>query len=785
MRGDEIKMIGNNDWLDYLDLRNYLAHSFKGTTWSDKKYIDKVPVGGGKYRYIYPGDSRPGQAKARNSRSVPTYFDRNQRATERRNAERASASNRASSNSRIDAERRVRGQESARRSAESNALNNRYQTDQNIYNRQQRAMVDAQRRAADQQANQGRMANNQQIESRNLARGYANQQRAAEQQIAQNRMTSDAAMGQRQQRAMIDAQRRAADQQANQERMANNQEIESRNLARGYANQQRAAEQQIAQNRMTSDAAMAQRQQRARADAERRDAESKAAEGRAQNEQQVAENKRPKNLFDQMGNALNSAGNWFGDRARDVGNAVDAAGDWVGDRARDVSNAVGGAVNAAGDWVGDRARDVGNAASGAWNQATGGDGRLDWEDVTRAAQPVTNAANAAGNWVGDRARDVGNAVGGAVNAAGDWVDRNITGQSAKQEMDNKRQELTSKMEQERNLMAEGYRAMANNDRARAEEIARELYGPGSYNDVKNEYNESRDNYGKSLFGRIGNAVDAAGNWVDSNITGNSARQYADYQDSVAQENRNKEHYLESVGDKLTDLYKRSNNPKALDLAVSNITDSFNYKHNAEDAERRARAARENADKSLFGQIGNAVGTAGDWLGDRARDVSNAVSGTARNLYDTAGNAIGGVRDFIGDASRAAESFGRDLGAAASNAVTSAQNLISTAGGNLNQALNLATQRLRYAQNTGNPEMIREAQEVVRTLESPSFNFRDRVSGNTTLHENILPERTITENRTPERTINENRTSSGGGYFTYDPQTGQTVYVDKNGNVIRR
>ena len=327
--------------------------------------------------------------------------------------------------------------------------------------------------------------------------------------------------------------------------------------------------------------------------------------------------------------------------------------------------------------------------------------------------------------------------------------------------------------------------------------------------------------------------------------------------------------------------------------------AINDRLNANDARQHGDYYQQQADRSLFGRVGNAANAAGQWMGDRATDLRdnliapgelvgdapgidaiNAVgraageagrwlgdraseaAGAAKNLFDQAGNAIGGVGDFIADrtgltarneldAARSqeaqtrlqrdsarsayqdrlnnpvelntvpienlrykelerlrqaeaagdtegarrsrqvigvydsalanpetyaqylqarndpvtgyqarytdaaqahgaaqrdlreaqnaynnsplgrAESFARDVGEAASNALGSAasaaRNLIETAGGNIAQALNWAQQRLRYAQNTGNPEMIQDAQEVIRTLESPAFNFRDRMN----------------------------------------------------------
>lgn len=603
-------MIGNNDWLDYMEYRDYIAHSMGMWDKSKIKYKEKIPVGGGKFRYIY---DEPNRNRNASRRSVPTYFDKNQRDAERRNAERSSYSRRTDTDRRVEARNRVRGVENSRRSMENNALTNRQSTNLNVYQRQQRA-------------------------------GY-------------------------------DAQRRAAEQHGMQNRAANDQQIEANKLARGYVNQQRVAEQQMAQNRMNSDARMAQRQQTARADAERRDMEQRTAQGRAQNEQDVAN--KPKNLFDHMGRALGNA-----------------------------ANAVGSALNSAGDWVGDRARDVQNAASGAWNNVTGGDGRLDLEDVARSASPITDAARSAGQWMGDTARNVG-----------DWVDQNITGNTA-------RNNASKAYEDERH-----YKQLADD----------------AHNSAQNHFTD----------------------------------------------------------------YQQTGNPDSRESAGIMADWAINDRLNAKDAGQRGDYYQQQADRSLFGRVGNAANAAGQWLGDR---VSEAA-GAAKNLYDQAGNAIGGVGDWIGDraadtrdavsgvvdtagrrlgsaydqmtgrengstwstvtggdnhfnygdvgnlasaAGREAQNVGRAVGQMTSNAVASARSLIETTGGNIAQALSLAQQRLRYAQNTGNPQMERDAQEVIRTLESPSFNFKDRATMNTRLYENQIPETILEEERIPETILEEER-----------------------------
>ena len=778
-------MIGNNDWLDYMEYRDHIAHSMGMWDKSKVKYKEKIPVGGGKFRYIY---DEPNRNRNVSRRSVPTYFDKNQRDAERRNAERSSYSRRADTDRRVEARNRVRGVENSRRSMENNALTNRQNTNFNVYQRQQRA-------------------------------GY-------------------------------DAQRRAAEQQGMQNRATNNQQIEANKLARGYANQQRVAEQQMTQNRMNSDARMAQRQQTARADAERRDMEQRTAQGRAQNEQDVAN--KPKNLFDHMGralgnaanavgSALNSAGDWVGDRARDVG-------DWVGDRAEDVSEWVGDRARDTRDWVdqnitgnsardnAERKRDEANRAStdywnaigegniqdmaryGAnadkaydearqsqkeannslWGRIAGDDGRFDLSDISRhasnAADAVAGAARDAGDWIGGRAIDVRN-----------WVDDNITGNSDR-EYANYQDEVARR---ERQLAADAFERGIGIQRAfegdpRRDHMTSIPFSQG-YENVRNaneaeaRANVARSRADQSLFGRVGNAANAAGQWIGdrANEAGRAARNLYDQAGNAIGG------VGDWIGDRAAELRDRAVGPngkldesdvrRGVNAVGGWLGDRFEDVANltgigqrvdldrAKEQENRTRLERDFARTAYQNRLDNPVQlntipieNARYLTADKLRQAEQSGDTEAveryrhqmamydaalaepekyaralmnrndpvsiyQDRYSDAAQNHGAAQRDLREAQNAynnsplgrAENFARGVGEAASNALGSAssaaRNLIETAGGNIAQALSLAQQRLRYAQNTGNPEMIQDAQEVIRTLESPAFNFRDRMN----------------------------------------------------------
>lgn len=688
-------MIGNNDWLDYMEYRDYIAHSMGMWDKSKVKYKEKIPVGGGKFRYIY---DEPNRNRNASRRSVPTYFDKNQRDAERRNAERSSYSRRADTDRRVEARNRVRGVENSRRSMENNALTNRQNTNFNVYQRQQRA-------------------------------GY-------------------------------DAQRRAAEQQGMQNRATNNQQIEANKLARGYANQQRAAEQQMAQNRMNSDARMAQRQQTARADAERRDMEQRTAQGRAQNEQDVAN--KPKNLFDHMGRALGNAANA-------VGSAINSAGDWVGDRARDVGDWVGDRAEDVGEWAGDRARDTrdwvdrnitGNSArdnaerkrdeanrastdywnaigegnvqdmdryrtnadkaydearqsqkeanNSLWGRIAGDDGRFDLSDISRhasnAANAVAGAARDAGDWIGGRAVDVRN-----------WVDDNITGNNDR-EYANYQDEVARR---ERQLAADAFERGIGIQRAFEGDPRRDYmtsipFSQG-YENVRNaneaeaRANEARSRADQSLFGRVGNAANAAGQWIGdrANEAGRAARNLYDQAGNA----------IGGIGDFIADrtgVTARNEHEAAkqnyLDAARAGYDARNNY-YDAYDAD--PNSAETAAARDAYTRALQEKGAA-----DRNQEAT--LSAYENSPLGRAEGAMRNVREFGEDTARQASQAVRTVGREAQNALgnvsSAARNLIETAGGNIEQALAWAQQRLRYAQNTGNPEMIQDAESTVKEIE---------------------------------------------------------------------
>ncbi len=377
---------------------------------------------------------------------------------------------------------------------------------------------------------------------------------------------------------------------------------------------------------------------------------------------------RAGNLANNIGNAVGQAGQWVGDRVNDANrfintsitgknfhdqanqiransNHPEAAN--VADQLDEIGNRslfgrIGNAVGQAGQWAGDRVRDINDLAG--------------------------QAGNAVGNWVGDRARDVQNFASDPGKAIGDFVDRNITGDSARAEA------------KEQNRMADHYDTVSKSARRTGiDDIRRaidndddELFNKGlflrnygydqmdKYYDARSKANEAQRQADNSLFGRIGqvgnwigdrasdiggvvgsaanaagnwlgerandvgnavggvanavgntvgSAANAAGNWVgdrasdignfvDRNITGDSARNYADMYREWAKQDQDK---ANGIKDRyIKELYQ--------DTASRN--------------EQKAKNYQNEADNALLNRVGNAVGQAGQAVGQTMSNIGD-------------------------------------------------------------------------------------------------------------------------------------------------------------------
>ena len=255
-------------------------------------------------------------------------------------------------------------------------------------------------------------------------------------------------------------------------------------------------------------------------------------------------------LFNRVGQAVNDAGKWAGQVSSDVAKAANDVGDTVGNAANGAREWLGNMFNGAKEWAGNAAKDVGNVATDAWNG-------------------VTDAANQAGQWIGDRANDVSS-----------FVDDKITGDMWKRESEKFRDQ--------------------------AEESERNGYGanPEASRKAADVYQQRADN---SLFGRIGNAANAVGNWV-----GNAANDAKDW-----------------AGNAVNDVGNAANQ------AGQWLGD-------------RAKDAG-NAAGSAVNAVGNAANDAGQWIGDRARDVGNVATDAWNGVTDAANQAGQWIGDRAQDA----------------------------------------------------------------------------------------------------------------------------------------
>lgn len=639
-------MIGNNDWLDYL------AHSFKGTTWGDHKYI-AIKNG----RYIYPEDKKTSSRYNYGTRNaVPTGNDRYARQAERRNASRQGAQNRASTDYRVAQRNRTRSIEQSRRNMERQTAYNRGLNESTIaFNKQNSAFnrSAAERRAAEQQTMANRAINNRDAEWTRRNSSYNNSA----------------------------AERRAAEQQTVANRAINNRDAEWRRQNAAYNNsaaERRAAEQQTATNRAANDRDIQWTRRNSefnRSAAERRDAEAQGAANRAETDKRI-EDAKPKNLFDVMGRRIGSAANAVGSAvsgaARSAGDAIGEAarkaGDWVGDRARDVDSYIDNNITGnsdrnyakskddearramdestkalrngdAGGFVynNDKAneafntsRDYQNRADDTlWGRIAGSDGKFDLSDIQRHAGNAADTVADVGRSIGDGARSAVDAVGNAVSKAGDWIDTNVTGIRDRKYADyaNNMAERNRDMEDWNDNRAATFYSWAKDGEANPGEsiIPPETYYNWAHDADRKalEYGKAADKYEKdaksaqdradnSLFGKIGSATNAVGTTVSG--------------------------AAQTVGNRLGSLYDAGRDAAGRALETAN-----RVAEGAGNAWNTATGGDGRLDPEDLSRGANA---AGSWVGDRIGDAGRAISGAAstvsegaRNLYNQAGQRI--------------------------------------------------------------------------------------------------------------------------------------------------
>ena len=413
-------------------------------------------------------------------------------------------------------------------------------------------------------------------------------------------------------------------------------------------------------------------------------------------------------FFDRVGNA--------------VGGAANAVGDWAGNAAKDVGNAVGGAANQVGNWVGDQVQNVGNAVGGAAN-AVG-----DW--AGNAVQNVGGAVQNAGNWIVDRTQDVRGAVQNAGQAVSNFVDQNITGNSARE--DAQRYLDYAKKTDDRGgnweLDANGNRTFPNDG---------SLNANTQY--WANKAAEAQRNADNSLAGRAANAAEY--------LTGNNARNalrdaQINWDNHVGRPlNDGNVRYAEKaqevygpVLDKAQEAYGRTL-PGTIGNAAGNAVDW-------------ARNAAGNVGNAVSGAAGNVT----DWARNAAGNVGNAVSGAAGNVADWARNAAGNVGDFVdynvtGDYyNQQAKAWQDALNSSPANA-----DMILAPNGMMTPRYNAERQLQNYSQDANNTLFgrIGQAAQNVGNFASEIANPQRRAYYEQNIREQTIPEQTI-----PEQLIRE-------------------------------
>ena len=378
-----------------------------------------------------------------------------------------------------------------------------------------------------------------------------------------------------------------------------------------------------------------------------------------------------------IGKASNFIGGTANKAGQAIGTAANQAGRWAGQQAQKAGQAIGTAANQASKWAGQQAQNVGNTVG----QAAGNVGNA-----------VSGAANAVGNWVGTKAQNVANsapvqAVGNAVSGAAQNAGRTV--QNAVQNVGNTVGDLARDVN---NLIDQNI--TGNSDRARAEGYQKiaDDFGNEQYAQKAQNAKEQADN---SLFGRIGNATDAVGNWFGDRAqdvsqaaqnvgdwvgdrvqdAGNAVSPVAqNVSNAVGKAAQNVSNTVSGAADKATEGAKGFLNSAGqwVSGAANNVKNTASKA--ASDASKGASGFLNSAGQwvsNAAGNVGNAAQDAGKAVSNAAQNVGNTVGQAAEQarggiggLFDRVGNAVGGAANAVGDW---AGNVAKDVGGVVQNA----------------------------------------------------------------------------------------------------------------------
>lgn len=266
--------------------------------------------------------------------------------------------------------------------------------------------------------------------------------------------------------------------------------------------------------------------------------------------------------------------------------------------AENVSNAVSGAANAVGNRASQVARNVGDFVD---TNVTGNTAR----EIAPYTRNPERAQQSADNSMFGR-------IGNAANAAGDWA-KDAAGKVAdvalwpatREGVANAAQNVGNTVSGAANKAAEGAKGFLN---------SAGQWVSGAANNVKNTASKAASDASKGASGFL----NSAGQWV-SNAAGNVKKAATDAGNAVGQAAQN-------VGNTVG---------QAAEQARGGIGGFFDRVGNAVGgAAQNVGNWAGNAAKD----VGGAVQNAGNWIGDRAGDVRNAVGGAAQNVGEAVQNA---------------------------------------------------------------------------------------------------------------------------------------------------
>jgi len=434
---------------------------------------------------------------------------------------------------------------------------------------------------------------------------------------------------------------------------------------------------------------------------------------------------------------------------------------------------------------------------------------------------VSSAYTDASNWVGSQARNVGSTVSGAYDSVSNWARSAarpvqnaaivagretrefLTGENAKRmmESDNPMLRLNGERRYARTLPG-----MTENAIKKIKEVGGELisrikeskvykdasawlsgarkWATESWGRVKEKGKEFLK-AGREIIDKAIGAVKGAYKSAREFVTGGESRAAMNEAQKNMDEARKNQQFNSQMavikGPGYQDAPEGSDARKAAydsSQAYANAANRNREQYNA--AQEQYNAAQEQYNRTLPGMISNLVnspqaqnigqniGNAANWVGNQAQNIGQNIGNAANwvgNQAQNIGQNIGNAANWVGNQ---AQNVGQNIGNAANWVGNQAQNV----GQNIGNAANwVSNQAQNIGQNVGNAynnasqwvgDQAQKVGQVVNAYNPFGYQAQPGQVTDAGNSESPMPIAVPASDR--------------NGYFTYDPVSGQTVYI---------